>query len=119
MIRGRTWLTALVASLAACDYVALSFDGSSGLVVIAISDDGVFPAGGYRIRTRQSGVADRMVAVGPGETVRLEFTSSAPVELTLEAPSSCAVSGANPRVIAPDPGRTIETTFAVACHAQP
>ena len=114
----RLALSALVPLAAvACDYMALSFDGSMGLVVITISDDGYPAPGGYRIRTRQAGVADRVVLVPTGGKLEIESTSSEPMELTLLEPLGCRVLGPNPQFVTPTGGQPVRAGFTIECPA--
>ena len=102
---------------AACDYMALSFDGSMGLVVITISDDDHPSPHGYRIRTRQAGAADRIVLVPAGGALEIEATSPEPMELTLFEPPDCRVIGRNPLLVTPTVGQPVRAGFTVECAA--
>ena len=118
----RLALSALVPLAAvACDYMALSFDGSmtlhaqGGRAEITISDDGYPAPGGYRIRTRQAGMADRVVLVPTGGKLEIESTSSEPMELTLLEPLGCRVVGPNPQFVTPTGGQPVRAGFTIEC----
>jgi hypothetical protein len=106
---------AVVLAAAGCDLdlVALSFDGSSGLVVVVISDDG---SRRYRVRARQEGHADRTVDVVPGRELRLPVTGTEPVELTLLLPDGCRATTPNPQVVAPAGAAHVHATFSAECR---
>jgi len=105
------------AALAGCDSWALSFDGSSGLVVVIVSGDDPAPSGGYRIRTRQAGQPDRIVTVEPGRELRLDAPTADPIELTLLPPEGCRALGANPRTVTPAPDAVVRASFELECGA--
>ena len=109
---------AVVLAAAGCDLdlVALSFDGSSGLVVVVISDDGSGPSRRYRVRARQDGHADRTVDVVPGRELRLPVTGTEPVELTLLLPDGCRATTPNPQVVAPAGAAHVHATFSAECR---
>lgn len=100
---------------AACDYMALSFDGSLGLVVITVSDGHPQSPGGYRIRTRQAGAPERIVAVAPGKDLEIQTAGAEPIELTLLAPPDCRVVGPNPQLVTPASGHTVQASFQIEC----
>lgn len=110
---------ALVATavLASCEIVSLSFDGSNGLIVVVVSDGGTAWPGGYRIRTRQAGAADRIVAAAPGRELSLAVASTEPVELTLLLPTGCRTTSPNPLIVAPSGDSAARASFAVDCAA--
>ena len=100
---------------AACDYMALSFDGSLGLVVITVSDDYRRSPGGYRIRTRQVGAPERIVVVAPGKDLEIQTAGTEPIELTLLPPPDCRVVGRNPQIVTPASGHAVQASFQIEC----
>ena len=106
---------ALALGLGGCDVVALSFDGSSGLVVVVVSDDGGGPSRRYRVRARQEGHAERTVEIVPGRELRLPVTGSERVELTLLLPDGCGATTPNPQTVAPDRDATVRASFGAEC----
>ena len=116
-VRSRLALAALAATTlaaAGCDLVALSFDGSSGLVVVVVSD-GDGPSRRYRVRASQEGHPDRTVEVTPGRELRLPVTGSEPVVLTLLLPAGCRATSENPQVVTPSADSQVRATFAAEC----
>lgn len=106
-------------AVAACDYMALSFDGSMGLVVITVSDDDYRSPHGYRIRARQAGTPDRIVLIPAGGNLEIEATGPESIELTLFEPPDCRVIGRNPLLVTPTPGQPVRAGFTVECAAAP
>ena len=116
-VRCRLPLAALAAisfAAAGCDLVALSFDGSSGLVVVVVSD-GDGPSRRYRVRASQDGQPDRTIEVTPGRELRLPVTRSEPVQLTLLLPDGCRATSENPQVVTPSADAQVRATFAAEC----
>jgi hypothetical protein len=100
--------------IAGCDVVAVSFDGSSGLVVVLVSGgDGT--SRDYRVRARQEGHPDRTVLVTPGHELRLTVMGDVPVELTLLLPSGCRATTPNPQIVVPAASPDIRASFDVRC----
>lgn len=108
---------AALLTLAGCDVVALSFDGSRGLVVVLIEDGSGFPSGGYRVRVRQEGRSDRIAAIAAGSELRLAVAPDEPVELTLLLPAECRTTSPNPRTVQPDADATVQVSFALDCSS--
>jgi hypothetical protein len=116
-VRSRLTLAALTVTTlatAGCDLVSLSFDGSSGLVVVVVSD-GDGPSRRYRVRASQEGHPDQTVEVTPGRELRLPVTGSEPVELTLLLPDGCGAISENPQVVTPSADSQVRATFAAEC----
>jgi len=116
-VRSRLALAALAATTlaaAGCDLVALSFDGSSGLVVVVVSD-GDGPSRRYRVRASQEGHPEQTVEVTPGRELRLPVTGSEPVVLTLLLPPGCRATSENPQIVTPSADSQVRATFAAEC----
>ena len=116
-VRCRLGLAAFAAATLAasgCDLVALSFDGSTGLVVVVVSD-GDGPSRRYRVRASQTGHPDQTVEITPGRELRLPVIGSEPVELTLLLPDGCRATSANPQVVTPSADSQVRATFAAVC----
>jgi hypothetical protein len=110
---------AALVTAASCDYWALSVNGGTGLVFIAVGGDGTGAGatGGYRVRVRQDGVADRVVAVPAGRELELQATGTGPVELMLVTPTGCRVTSPNPLRLVPATDHAVHASFALACTA--
>lgn len=116
-IRVRYAVLAALLTVAGCDVVALSFDGSRGLVVVLIEDGSSFPSGGYRVRVHQDGRSDRIATIGTGSELRLAVAPDQPVELTLLPPAGCRTTSPNPRTVEPDADSTVQVSFALDCSS--
>jgi hypothetical protein len=101
--------------LAGCEVVSLSIDSGTGLIVVRLEDDGGGRRGGYRMRVRQVGQADRVIAAGLDAPLELAVPASGPVELTLIPPAGCLTVSANPRIVDPGADGTVTARFDVRC----
>jgi hypothetical protein len=100
-----------------CDVVALSFDGSRGLVVVLIEEGDGLPSGGYRVRVHQDGWSDRTVTVAADGELHLAVAPDVPVQLTLLPPAGCRTVSPNPQTIHPDADATVQVRFALDCSS--
>jgi hypothetical protein len=108
-------LTAACLLLAGCEVVALSVDTGTGLIVVRFEDDGRSGSDPWRMRVRQAGQPERIVAVGPGAPLELTLPATGPVELTLLVPPGCSTLTPNPRTIQPSEAASVTATFSVRC----
>ncbi len=104
-----------VGPLGGCEVVALSIDSGAGLIVVRLEDDGGGRRGGYRMRVRQAGEADRIVAAEPDAPLELTVPATGPVELTLLPSAGCLTLSANPRIVDPGVDGTVTARFDVRC----
>lgn len=102
--------------LAGCEVVALSVDTGTGIIVVRLEDDGHHDRRDpWRMRVRQAGQPDRIVAAAPRAPLELTVPVDAPVELTLLAPAGCLTIGPNPRTVEPARDASVSADFTVHC----
>ena len=101
--------------LTGCEFVALSVDTGTGLIVVRLEDDRRDRRDPYRMRIRQSGQPERMITARLETPVELTVPAASPVELTLFAPAGCSTLGPNPRTVEPAADATVTASFTVRC----
>lgn len=98
-----------------CEVVALSVNTGTGIIVVRLEDDGHRPREPWRMRVRQSGYPERIVAAAPDAPLEFSVAADGPVELTLLAPPGCRTLGPNVRTVEPSADGTVTARFSVRC----
>ena len=110
----RILLLAGLLLLSACDEWHLSIN-SDGLVFISIIDDRHELRDRFRVRIRDVSGTTRMLAVPVSGELSLSPMADGALQLTLETPEGCLVSGPNPLMVTVSTGEESRVTFEVHC----
>lgn len=108
-------LGAVLALLGACDQWSLSFNSEGLFLSVSIVGDADLERGRYRLRTRNSEGAFRVLEVPQSGLLRLDGMAAGRYELTLLPPAGCSVSGPHPRSVAIHAGESAAVIFEVSC----
>jgi hypothetical protein len=104
----------VVLPLTGCDQWALSVNSDGLLFVSIVGGDGNH-RDRFRLRTRQSNGATRLLDVPPSGSLTLRDLSPGALELTLLPPERCAVAPPNPRTLTVGAEGTVRVAFDVRC----
>jgi hypothetical protein len=100
--------------LAGCDRWALSI-GGDGLLFIGVVGDNNHRPGRFRVRTRESDGATRILDVPASGQLSLSGLAAGTVELTLLLPTGCRVAGPNPQTLLVTADQAANAAFDVRC----
>jgi hypothetical protein len=101
--------------LTACDYWSLSINSQGLFLSISIVGDDDRGHGRYRMRTRDSEGATRVLELPQSGQLPLRGFAPGPIEVTLLPPATCQVSGPNPRTISVSAEESPSLNFEVHC----
>jgi hypothetical protein len=106
---------AALLSVSACDQWHLSVNGD-GLLFVSIIGDAVHPGDRFRVRTRDSNGAVRILHVPSSGRLTLNPVTAGALELTLLPPAGCTVAGPNPQILTVAANASVRVSFDVRCE---
>ena len=110
----RSGLIAAVLLLTGCDQWHLSVNGD-GLLFVSVIGDDVHPRDRFRVRTRDSTGAVRILEVPSSGRLTLSPVAAGTLELTLLAPEGCIVAAPNPQYMTVASDTAVRVSFDVRC----
>ena len=114
MLRTALLLGSALQLLVACDRWSLIVNSDGVLSITIVSDDG-FSGHHFRVRARQADGSTQTLEIPASGRLSSSALESGMVELTLESPEGCIVSGPNPQSLMVGEGPAASVTFDVSC----